>query len=215
LKDQNVKFLGSKVVAEGTMAFEFSKPKGFEFQAGQSIDMTLGTQIYPFSIAASPNENLIRIVTRMRPESEFKKKLKKLKAGEKVRIQGPSGDFTLRKKSDKRLIFLAGGIGITPFSSMIAWAFQEKLPYKITLICGNSSKESAALLSDLEYVASQHANVDMQAIFHRLTKKDIPFDPNAVYYIAGPPGFVQNTRKILEDAAIDEDFIKTEQFDGY
>ncbi len=197
------------------MAFEFEKPKGFEFTAGQSIDMTLGTLIYPFSIAASPNENLLRIVTRMRPDSKFKNDLKKLKVGDTVHIQGPSGDFILRKKSDKPIIFIAGGIGITPFSSMIAWAFQEQLPHNITLIYGNRDKESAALLSDLEYVATQYPNLKIIPVFHRLTKDDIPFDASNVYYLAGPPGFVQNTRKILDEMGIEEDFIKTEQFDGY
>ncbi len=210
--------MSKREVAQGTMAFEFIKPKGFEFQAGQSLDMTLGTQIYPFSIAASPKENLLRIVTRMRPDSTFKNNLKKLKTGDKVRIQGPSGDFTLRKKSDKPLIFIAGGIGITPFSSMIAWAFQEKLPHKITLVYGNSSEKTAALLPDVQYVASQYPNLKIHPIFQRLnfeTFKPLNLPQDAVYYIAGPPGFVQNTRKILDEMEIDEDFIKTEQFDGY
>ena len=195
-----VPLVSKKEIAESTMAFEFEKPKDFTFQAGQSIDMTLGTQIYPFSIAASPNENLLRIVTRMR-DSEFKNNLKKLKLGEKVRIQGPSGDFTLRKKSDKPIVMLAGGIGITPFYSMIRRAREEKLPHKISLYYRNTVPARAAFLDELKK--------------YNVLISDLAIDTTAVYYMAGPPAFVAKYRARLDEAGIDEDFIKTEEFDGY
>ena len=186
------------------MAFEFAKPKHFEFKAGQSIDMTLGTQIYPFSIAASPNEKAIRIATRMRPDSEFKNNLKKLKIGEKVRIQGPSGDFTLRKKSDKPLVFLAGGIGITPFYSMLRYATEEKLPHTLSLLYRNSIPARAAFLDEIKKFNVKLLNLETFKPSHE-----------SIYYLAGPPAFVAKYRKILDEAGIDEDNIKTEEFSGY
>src|SRR3989338_6099677 len=99
--------ISKKTIAQDTMAFEFEKPKQFHFIAGQTIDVNVGTQIYTFSIAAAPQETVLRIATRMRKDSKFKQALLKAK---KVRIQGPSGDFVLPKKTDRPIIFIAGGI---------------------------------------------------------------------------------------------------------
>lgn len=177
-------------IAESTMAFEFKKPKKFTFIAGQTIDIGVGTMVYTFSIAAAPDEQVLRIATRMRKESKFKQALLKAK---KVRMQGPSGDFVLPKNTKKKIILIAGGIGITPFYSMIKF----KSSHQISLFYKNSSLAKTAFRDKLEWL------------------NELPIDKKASYYIAGPPGFVAKYRAILDEAGINEDLVKTEEFSGY
>lgn len=194
--DYFVPLISKREIAEGTMAFEFEKPKDFKFKAGQSIDITLGTLVYSFSIAAAPHEDVIRIATRMR-DSEFKNKLKKLNIGEKVRMQGPSGDFVLPKNTKKPIVLIAGGIGITPFYSMIT----SNPQHRISLFYKNSSPARAAFLDELKkfkvLIPTLHVTRD------------------TLYYLAGPPGFVAKYRVILDSKGVDEDNIRTEEFSGY
>ena len=147
-------------IAEGTMAFWFSTEGGsvpagrhgvsggdFNFIAGQAVDITLINPPHTdaegdtrtFSIATSPNHReLLVIATRMR-DTAFKNSLKEMPLGTNVRMTEATGDFTLQKNTKKPAVMLAGGIGITPFKSMVEWATEEKLPHKITLLYCNSN----------------------------------------------------------------------------
>jgi len=147
--------------------------------------------------------------------SDFKKKLINMPFGEKMRVRGPLGDFVLPKKSDKPIIMLAGGIGITPMLSMIMWATEEKLPHKITLHFANSSPERATFLKELEALQTQNPNFKLHLHFKRLNAETLKPSPEIRYYLAGPPGFVAGMRAILDEVEIDENFIKTEEFSGY
>ncbi len=184
-------------IAKDTWAFEFAKPKKFIFKPGQTVDVTVGTMIYTFSIAASPNESILRIAMRMRKESKFKQALKKIKPGQKVRIQGPSGDFVLPQNTKKRIILVAGGIGITPFYSMI----MSHPKHKISLFYKNSSPSRSAFLDELKTLGIIHS--------------ELVIDRKALYYIAGPPGFVTKYHAILDSKGINDDNIRTEEFSGY
>jgi ferredoxin-NADP reductase len=143
-------------VAEGTMAFHFDKPNGFEFRAGQAIDVTLldppetdaEGNIRTFSIASPPFEERLMIATRMR-DTAFKRALKSLPLGTAVKIDGPSGSLTLHKNSSKPAIFLAGGIGITPFLSILRQATHERLPHQLFLFYSNRRPEDAPFLDTL------------------------------------------------------------------
>jgi ferredoxin-NADP reductase len=116
-------------VAEGTMAFYFEKPSRFDFKPGQSADLTLADppetdpegNTRTFSIASPPFENQLMFTTRMR-DTAFKRSLKKIALGTQVKIDPPMGSFTLHKNSAKAAVFLAGGIGITPFLSIVRQA---------------------------------------------------------------------------------------------
>src|SRR5215469_1503641 len=106
-------------IGEGTMAFHFAKPPDFQFRAGQSIDITLldppetdaEGNIRTFTIASAPFDADLMIATRMR-DTAFKRVLRKAPPGLSVKLEGPSGDFVLPRKSEKPAVFLAGGIGI-------------------------------------------------------------------------------------------------------
>src|SRR5436309_461700 len=121
-----VKLLKKEVVAEGTMAFYFEKPEGFEYKAGQNADYFL---INPaeedkegnkrtFSFASAPEEKEIVWATRMR-DTAYKRNLKNLPEGSELEMEGPYGDMVLHSRAEKPAVFLAGGIGITLFYSMV------------------------------------------------------------------------------------------------
>jgi ferredoxin-NADP reductase len=156
--DYQTTLLGRTEVAEGTMAFQFEKPNNFVFKAGQYIDLTLsGSQeqsgpsngmTHTFSIANSPSEDELVVTTRMR-NSVLKQAISTLPIGSPARIEGPMGSFSLHNNTAKRAVFLAGGIGIAPFLSMLTYAAEEKLQHRIVLFYANRYLEDAAFIEAL------------------------------------------------------------------
>src|SRR5690606_32160863 len=120
------KLIKHEEVAEGTMAFYFEKPEGFSFITGQFIELTLidpketdgEGNTRAFSIISRPDEDYLAIATRLR-DTAFKRQLKELAPGEEIQLEGPFGNFILHENIDRPAIFLVGGIGITPFMSII------------------------------------------------------------------------------------------------
>ena len=232
--------LSKAEVAEGTMAFHFRKPDGLEFRAGQAIDLTLidpaesdaEGNIRTFSLASAPAEPELMVATRMR-DTAFKRTLRAAPTGLEVKLEGPSGSLTLHRNADKAAVLIAGGIGITPFRSMVLQAARERLNQQIYLFYSNRRPEDAAFLSELEMAASANANFhliatmtamgdsgrqwsgergkfDAEMLRRHLSSLDGP-----IYYIAGPPGMVASMRDVLVKAGVDEDDIRSEDFAGY
>ena len=117
-------------IAEGTMAFHLRKPSGFNFKPGQAIDVILTLEVsapqdqstrHTFSIVSAPFQDDLVIATRMR-DSAYKRALKSMTVGSPVAIDGPSGSLGLHKDPARAAILIAGGIGITPFMSMLRQA---------------------------------------------------------------------------------------------
>ena len=129
-----VKLTSRESVAEGTMAFRFEKPKEFQFTPGQYVDVTLLNppetdaegNIRSFSIASASFENHITLVTRMR-DTAFKRVLKSAPSAWKPSWRS-HGLLTLQKNASKAAVFLAGGIGITPFFSTSATRRMKNCP---------------------------------------------------------------------------------------
>src|ERR1019366_4662283 len=146
-----------KEVAEGTMAFRFEKPSGWAFKAGQYLDMTLldpsetdsEGNVRSFSIASAPHEETLMVATRMR-NTAFKRVLRTMPLGTAVKIEGPSGDLILQNDVTRAAVFLAGGIGITPFRSMICLAAAQRLRHQIFLFYSNRRPEDAPFLDELQ-----------------------------------------------------------------
>lgn len=229
-----------KEVAERTMVFHFEKPTGFHFKAGQALAATLvnPTETDPegnsraFSIVSPPFAEDLVIATRMR-DTPFKRFLKVAPLGTLVKIDGPSGSFTLHNNVTKPGVFLAGGIGITPFVSILRQATRDKLPHKLYLFYSNRRPEDAAFLEDLETLQGQNPRFRMVATMTQMQKsnhkwkgetavirqgmltKHIPNLQGPIYYVAGPPAMVAAMRQMLAGAGVDEDDIRTEEFAGY
>ena len=160
-----VKLKSRREIAEGTMAFHFEKPPGFAFKAGQALAWTLldppetddESRMRNFSIASAPGEPDLMIATRMR-DTAFKRVLKTMPLGTEVRIVGPFGSLILHQNADRPAVFLAGGIGITPFRSMLRQAAEQKLPHHIFLFYSNRRPEDAAFLEELEELEKENSN---------------------------------------------------------
>lgn len=213
-----VKLLAKKEVARETIAFFFEKPKRFKFVPGQFIEIHLNKKVYSFSIASSPKEKELMITTRIRP-SAFKKALKKLKTGDRVKIDGSFGQFALHKNIKIPAVFLAGGIGITPFRSII----KGSLNRKITLFYSNRKNEDVAFLNELKELENKNKNFKLMVIMTKLTghinpkmiKEDVKNWREAIYYAVGSTGFVQSMVNMLSEMKIKPEQIKTENFSGY
>jgi len=156
--DYQTTLLGRTEVAEGTMAFQFEKPKHFVFKAGQYIDLTVSGQqpqfgssdrlTHTFSLASSPSDEDLVVTTRMR-NTVFKQAISTLPIGSPARIEGPMGSFSLHNNTARPAVFLAGGIGIAPFLSMLCYATEEKLRYTIVLFYANRHLRDAAFIDTL------------------------------------------------------------------
>lgn len=214
-----------KEIAQNTAGVDFELPKKFSFKAGQYVSVTLPSlkdleireQFRDFSIASSPNE-LPRLSISFRiSESIFKKTLLGMSPGDEVVIDGPAGIFTLPDKTERPLVFIAGGIGIDPFRSMLKFVTEENLPYRITLAYFNRDSESAAYLAELKAISEKNPMIKMVNFFGPLEERHISglASSGAIWYIAGPPGMVRAARGILEKIGIMETDIKTEEFSGY
>jgi ferredoxin-NADP reductase len=227
-------------IAESTMAFHFAKPADFQFRAGQSIDLTLVEppesdaegNTRAFSIASAPFGDDLMIATRMR-DTAFKRVLRNAPLGTIVKIEGPSGSFVLHRKAEKPAVFLTGGIGITPFLSIISQAANDKAAHQLYLFYSNRRPEDAAFLQSLGDASKHNPNFHLIATMTDMDKsqrewvgetgfidkkmllKHLSSLQGPVYYIAGPPGMVAAMRRMLTGAGVDEDDIRTEEFSGY
>ena len=240
MENNYLKLTGRETVAEGTMMFTFEKPSGFEFKPGQAMDLTLINppetdeegNIRTFSIVAAPFENFVAIATRMR-DTAFKRVLKNLPFNTELKYDGPYGSFTLHNDFSKSAVFLVGGIGITPFYSMIKTAAKNTSPHKIFLFYSNRRTEDAAFLTQLDDLQKDNPNYKLIAtmsekeksnfewkgetgfINRNMIEKYIPDTANCIYYSAGPPLMVKAMLNLLNEMGIDEDNIRTEEFMGY
>ena len=234
------KLIGREQVAEGTMAFRFEKPSGWTFKAGQYLDMTLLNpsdtdsegNVRSFSIASAPHEETLMVATRMR-DTAFKRVLKAMPLGTAVKIEGPSGDLILQNDSARAAVFLAGGIGITPFRSIVHWAAKEKLPYRIVLFYSNRRPEDAPFLTELQSLEKANPKYKLIASMTEMQKSHQPWNgetglinqemlgrhmksaASPIYYIAGPPDMVKGLQEMLSKAGINDDDIRAEEFAGY
>jgi ferredoxin-NADP reductase len=159
------KLLNRADAGEGTMAFHFERPPGFDFKPGQSADLTLldppetdsEGNVRTFSIASAPFEDQLMFATRMR-DTAFKRSLKKVPLGTVVKMDSAMGSFTLHKNSAKPAVFLAAGIGITPFSSIVRQADHDRAPHRLYLFCSNRRPEDAPFFEVLQNLEKTSPN---------------------------------------------------------
>jgi ferredoxin-NADP reductase len=126
------------LVAERTMSFHFEKPASFVFIAGQFIDMELLNpretdaegNSRAFSVSSAPYENTITVTTRLR-DTAFKRVLETMPLETEVKIEGPFGDLRLHNDVKRAAVFLAGGIGITPFHGILLDTADRLLPVAV------------------------------------------------------------------------------------
>ena len=234
------KLAGRQEIAEGTMAFRFEKPPGWTFQAGQAIDITLlepsqtdaEGNTRTFTIASAPYEEDLMVATRMR-DTAFKRVLKAMPVGAPVQLEEPFGELTLHSDAARTAVFLAGGIGITPFRSIACSAAKEHLPHRIFLFYSNRRPEDAPFLAELQALEKENPNFKLIASMTEMEKSRRPWHgetgmigkemlatylkdaASPVYYIAGPPEMVKGLHMTVHQSGVEESDIRTEEFSGY
>lgn len=224
-------------VASGTVAFRFTRPDGFAFQAGQAVSLSL---IEPpetdakgnsrtFSLASAPHEASLQVATRMR-DTAFKRVLGSLTTGAPVKLRGPMGNFTLPEDAARPVVMIAGGIGITPFMSMLRHEEHEGSARQRVLLFSNRRPEDAPFLAELdamqrrcpalEFVSTMTDAAPAPGTWGGIADPDflarhLREAPNAVHYLAGPPAMVGALRKALAAAGAAEADVRTDEFYGY
>ncbi len=225
------KLIFKKEIAQDTLEFCLEKPQNFSFRPGQHCEIKILNpqendergQSKILSIVSSPNENQLCFATRLGP-SAFKKNLANLQIGDILEINGPYGSMLLPQQDEKPLIFFAGGIGITPFISMIRFILKNNLKHQIYLFYSNHNKNTTAYFEELNTYASQNkikaffimtdfnAKINKEIILENISQEILK---NSIFYIAGPVLFNKAIIEILENLAVDEEKIKFEDFAGY
>ncbi|MDQ3809487.1 MAG: FAD-dependent oxidoreductase [Chloroflexota bacterium] len=222
------------------MAFYFDKPANFTFEAGQFVDITLLSptetdsegDTRQFSIASAPFEDVLMVATRMR-DSAFKRVLKTLPLGTEVKIEGPFGNLRLHNKAARPAVVVSGGIGITPFRSILMEAAKEKRPQQIFFFYANRRPEDAPFLDDMLRLARENPSLTFVPSMTEMEGSHLPWDGergridqhmlarylqgvrSAIYYVTGPPGMVKGLRTLLRASGVHADDIRTEEFTGY
>jgi ferredoxin-NADP reductase len=238
MPNYRVKLTGREQVAEGTMAFRFEKPAGFGFKPGQAVALELldppageGQSRRTFSLVSAPFESGLEIATRMR-ESAFKRALKALPDGASVRLEGPFGDLALGDPG-RPAVMIAGGIGITPFMSMLRQAAKDATRQRLFLVYSNRRPEDAAFLAELHWLERHNSNFRLLATMTDLNRSARKWDGEkgyvnadlvkrfvgdlaaAICYIVGPPAMVEAMQEMLQGAGVAGDNTRTEEFYGY
>jgi glycine betaine catabolism B len=219
---------------------EYNKQnQNLQYKPGQYAIVDLGTKEDPegplrsFTMASSPTEeDFVLISTRIR-DTPFKKKLASLNVGTYVNVTAPLGKFVLHEDYSKTAVFLSGGIGVTPFRSMIKYATDKRLPVKITMFDSNRNEDNIIYKIEFDEYANLNTNLN---VVYTLDNGDNDWNGElgyinqamvtkylsaneldaSIFYICGPPGMLKAMQKLLQDdLPIPKERIKIEEFTGY
>jgi ferredoxin-NADP reductase len=228
--DYKTSFIASIEQNNDTKSFRFSRPPGFNFQAGQFFSVAIKEKLAKhFSFSNSPTEEgFIELTTKM-TGSEFKNALNALKEGETVGIKGPFGTFTY-DPAFKKIAFLSGGIGITPIRSICKYLTDMNVECDVILLYGNNREEDITFRKDFEEMASKLKRLRFVNVLSSpkaswsgyrgfinsdVLLKEMSDFKERVFYICGPPGMVLAMVKLLEGLTVAPESIKRENFAGY
>ena len=226
-------------VAKGTLLVTFDLlGEEADFTPGQYFFVTLPDVGYQddkglrrhITVVTSPNEKgVLGFATRMR-ESAFKRSLAELPVGAEVEVEPPKGSFALPVDPSRPLVFVAGGIGITIFRSMLRYIREEGLPYRVTLLFSNRDRESTAFLDELQELEREISGFRLvltmtqdPAWAGETRKIDSTFlrdylgqDVNEnTFLVAGPPAMVEGVQEALDEAGVEAENVIAERYSGY
>lgn len=233
-------FAGKEQIAPAVYNFWFSPRRPFSFAPGQFLEWTVyhkdadsrGIRRY-FTIASSPTESDILVSAKVPEEaSTFKQALMRLHKGEEVTAVGVEGEFILPKDTDKKLVFIAGGIGITPFRSMIKHLLDTGEKRDIVLVYAaarpdefvftdvfTEAQEQLGLKTVYTVSDSATAPSDWRGetglVDADLIKRTIPGWEARLFYVSGPDPMVRAVAGALYDMGVPRSSVKRDYFPGY
>jgi ferredoxin-NADP reductase len=237
----NARLLKIDHPAARTLGFAIQLEEPIAFRAGQSCDLTLVKPRHEdakgstrtFSITSAPSESPRLMFATRQTGSAFKRSLEETAIGATIEVDGPWGTFVLHDDPARPAVLLAGGIGVTPFRSIIKDAVERRLAHAVTLIHSNHSRAAAAFFSDFEMWShlkrnftfvptvtepspvNGGASVRVGAIDAALIAQHRGTAAAPIYYVAGAAGFVSAMRKALFEAGVRPPDIHAEEFPGY
>lgn len=238
MQTYSIKLKGKQEIADQTVAFVFEKPKDFSFQAGQYVVMTIPNLTFPdnrrgirsLSIASAPYENELVFAMRI-TDSGFKQTLNTMEMGGEVTITQAIGHFTLEKDSDRPVVFLIGGIGITPARSILRQAVYDKDRREFCLFYSNRRPEDASFANELQDfpelnykcidTLTKHDSGELCEwqeesgyICDAMLSKHLADVKKPMYYIVGSPTFAGAMKTMLNALGVADADIKQDPFTG-
>ena len=225
-------------LATGCYDFVFQSHRRPVFKAGQYLDWTLSVRNpddrgnrRPFTIASAPSDAEVHLGVKFyRAPSAFKRSLLNMKPGDTIYGSQIAGDFTLPKDRNEKLAFIAGGIGITPFRSMLQEMINSQDDRSVVMLYGNNSVEEIAYADVFDraerelgiktvYAVANDATLDTNMhhgfIDAALIKREMPDYRERTFYISGPRAMVLRFQGVLGELGIAGSRIKVDFFPGF
>jgi ferredoxin-NADP reductase len=223
-----LKLIEQKNEVMGVVSFVFTPTEPLTWQAGQFLHYVLhheptdnrGSDRW-FTVASAPSEKKVLLTTRMADQegSFFKQTLSALKQGETIEISDVEGDFVV-DDLEREYVFIAGGIGITPFRAMLKEAEHLRSMLKVTLLYANRDND-ILYRKELDAMALNNSNLTIryfvtpEKINETSIHQSIPDLQKPIFYIAGPEAMVDDLGQILKSMGISPERIKQDWFPGY
>lgn len=212
-------------LVDNVWAFRFTPDGEFAWTPGQFMQVELpheqpdeeGTKRY-FTVSSAPYEGIAQITTRV-TESTFKQALAALPIGGELKLlHEPEGDFVW-EDSGKSLVFVAGGIGITPFRSILRQRAHDNQPLDVTLVYGNRT-EAIPFKDELGALAERDPRLKVQYVVGEpLTAAKIaelvPGLNRSLVYVSGPEPMVESLSEQLKQSGLPEAQLKQDFFPNY
>jgi ferredoxin-NADP reductase len=181
------------------------------------------------SLVTSPtDEGVVGLATRLR-DTAFKRTLARLEVGDEVQVEEPKGSFLLPEDTSIPYVFVAGGIGITVFRSMLRFIRAEQLPYDVTLVYSNRDRESAAFLDELDELEREIPGLrvvltmtdeeqwegESRRIDPDMLRDHLGDLESKTFLVAGPPPMAEGVAEALKAAGVPEEQVLADKFSGY
>lgn len=216
--------VGVEQINHDVSTFWLKPENPLRYTAGQYIEMYLPHnnpdergQKHWFTLSASPTEELISITTKFagKNSSTFKKTLFSLNPGVEVQISEPMGDFVLPKDLKIPLVFVAGGIGVTPFRSIIKWLFDTSETRSIQVILAASTKADIVFAKLFNEYGAGLSEVTGERLTAKKIIQLIGGSENKRFYVSGPEPMVEELEADLQKNGVGKDQLIGDFFPGY
>lgn len=206
--------------AGNAMTYHFEKPADFSYEPGQYLVWKLdagGEQDDEnkryFTLSSSPSEDTLALTTRV-SDSLFKKALQALESGDTIEVVGPKGKFIW--EGDDTVVLVAGGIGVTPYRSMIVERARNGQSLKATLLYFNRNDE-IVFRDEFEQIVSEHPELSIQYVVGEDISaasilERVPQAKDCMTYLSGAEAMVEQVGEALKQQAID---VRQDWFSGY
>jgi ferredoxin-NADP reductase len=222
--------------AADTYDFVFTSPRKLAFHAGQYLEWTLGLDRSDsrgnrryFTIASAPSEDSVRLGVKFyEASSAFKRALAAMAPGDTIHASQLAGNFTLPANPDTKLAFIAGGIGITPFRSMLQNLLDRNEARPIVVLYGNETQQDIAYRDVLDAAEHELGIRTVHAVRRdagrgqypgtidaRMVREAIPDYRERTFYISGPQAMVKALRHMLQTIGVQRSKIKVDFFPGF